>query len=183
MANRKLIDDFSSDEEPEEPEELFNLPVRFGAHREWVASWSAQGLQLLLANDNEARAQLMSLAVEFGDDPNPIFVGAHQLAWLEWRARVYWNGRYVDWIPIVEAYNVAAGNVPQFARWLIDNYDLPKNEDGTVTIKYNQHLVHTEDYDSTPDMAVTDAADAAFDYLLSIFNPGDIAPAETISDD
>lgn len=181
MASRKLIDEFSSDEEEEE---VFNLPVRFGPQREVMEMWSAQSLQRLLADDNDARAGLLNLVLEFGQDPNPIFIGNHQLPWFEWRARVYYDGLLINRIPLIDAYRVIAGQVPHFAIWFLDGNGLPTNVDGVITIYYGNQLIYTEHFDSTPGMIVTDAADVAFDYLLSIFNsPNDNVPAETISDD
>lgn len=179
MANRRLVEDYSSDEEVPQ----FTEEVRFGPQREWVASWTPELFRQLMANENDARTELMSLVVEFGDDPNPIFIGANQLAWFEWRAKVLWNGRQVDWIPLRDAYNIIAGNVPQFALWFLNGNNLPTNEDGVITLKYRSEIIHTEYYDSVPGMAVTDAADVAVGYLLSIFNGDTNQPTETISDD
>jgi hypothetical protein len=163
MSNRKLEADFSDDEVP-----AYTERVTFGPNDEWVATWTPELVEQLLANDNEARAELMRLVVDYDADPNPIKVAGRQLAYFQWQVDVLWNGVRIEWVTLADAYNAIAGNAPDFTNWILDGNNISRQTEGVMELRYGNTIIHTMHHDTTPGLEATNAADAVFGYVFGL---------------
>jgi hypothetical protein len=167
MASRRLEDDFSDDEVPQYTE-------RVTFNDQWVATWTPELAESYFQNGAEAEQELMSLVLAHRDDPNPIKIAGRELPPYNWTARVFWNGVFIDRIPLADAIDAVSGNVPDWVEQIMDRNNIPREAYGIVTLAYKREKIHEQEHDSTPGLETSNAANAVAGYLMQLVRPSPV---------